>query len=365
MVPTPPAAVNAAAAPIQVGRLQPLARTRKATRAGLTTLRQVATRAKVSEMTVSRVMRGVQAVAPATRDHVLSVAAELGYVPNRIAGALASRSTNLLAIVVPSLTNHVYPEVLAGIMDVLADSQLQPVFGVTDYSPQREETLIHDMLSWRPGGLVVSGFNQTPRALALLRATRIPVVQVMDVDGDPVEFNVGISHHDAGGAMARHLLKRGYRNIAYIGSDLDNDSAARKRLESFQQVLVDARCPIANRLTPCAPGSISLGRELTEALLASTDSIDAIHYSNDNMAAGGLMHCLAGGVRVPTDVAVSGFAGLDIASALPIRLTTIRSPRREIGRRTAHYLLRHLGSDENRAINREVLPFELLPGDST
>ena len=101
------------------------------------TLRDVSEASGVSEMTVSRVLRNKGDVSAATRQKVQDAAKRLGYVPNKIAGALASSRVNLVAVIIPSLGNMVFPEVLAGISEVLEDTDLQPVVGVTDYLPEK------------------------------------------------------------------------------------------------------------------------------------------------------------------------------------------------------------------------------------
>ena len=108
-------------------------------------------------MTVSRVLRNRGDVSQATRQKVLDAAKELGYVPNKIAGSLASQRVNLVAVIIPSFSNMVFPEVLSGITEVLDETPLQPVFGVTNYEPAREEKVLYEMLSWRPSGVIIAG----------------------------------------------------------------------------------------------------------------------------------------------------------------------------------------------------------------
>jgi hypothetical protein len=129
------------------------------------TLRDVAEAAGVSEMTVSRVLRQRGDVSEKTRERVFAAARTLGYVPNKIAGALASNRVNLVGVVIPSLSNMVFPDVLGGIGAVLDDTPLQPVVGTSKYDPDHEEHVIYEMLSWRPSGLIVAGSNiPRPRA---------------------------------------------------------------------------------------------------------------------------------------------------------------------------------------------------------
>ena len=125
------------------------------------TLRDVSEVSGVSEMTVSRVLRGRGDVSETTREKVLKVTKELGYVPNKIAGALASQRVNLVAVIIPSMSNMVFPEVLTGINEALEDSEFQAVVGVTNYLPEKEEKVLFQMLSWRPSGLIIAGLEHT------------------------------------------------------------------------------------------------------------------------------------------------------------------------------------------------------------
>ena len=133
------------------------------------TLRDVSEASGVSEMTVSRVLRNRGDVSPATRERVQEAARALGYVPNKIAGALASQRVNLVGVVIPSLSNMVFPEVMTGISEMLEGTGLQPVVGVTNYLPDREESVIYEMLSWRPSGMIIAGLEHTDAARACHR----------------------------------------------------------------------------------------------------------------------------------------------------------------------------------------------------
>ena len=171
------------------------------------TLRDVSEASGVSEMTVSRVLRNRGDVSESTRARVLEAAKTLGYVPNKIAGALASQRVNLVAVIIPSMRNMVFPEVMAGISAVLEQTDLQPVVGVTDYLPEKEERVLYEMLSWRPSGVIIAGLEHTEAAKAMMKASGIPVVEIMDIDGTPVDCAVGISHRRAGREMARAILR--------------------------------------------------------------------------------------------------------------------------------------------------------------
>ncbi|WP_247743468.1 LacI family DNA-binding transcriptional regulator [Shimia sp. R10_1] len=302
------------------------------------TLRDVSEASGVSEMTVSRVLRNRGDVSPATRDKVLRAAKELGYVPNKIAGALASQRVNLVAVIIPSLSNMVFPEVLSGISQVLEDTELQPVVGVTDYLPEKEEKVLYEMLSWRPSGVIVAGLEHTEAARAMLNASGIPVVEIMDTDGEPVDAMVGISHRRAGREMAAAILKAGYKKIAFLGTKMPLDHRARKRFEGFTEVLAKSGIEVADREFYSGGSALAKGREMTQAVLERSPDIDFIYYSNDMIGAGGLLYLLEKGIDVPGQIGLAGFNGVELLQGLPRQLATMDACRREIGIKAAEII---------------------------
>lgn len=303
------------------------------------TLKNVAQLAGVSEMTASRVLRGVGDVSDRTKEKVKTAARELGYVPNRIAGGLASRSVNLVAVIVPSIRNYVFPEVLTGISDALAESELQPVFGVSNYDLEQEERVINDMLSWQPQGIILAGLHHTEAAQKMLEAANIPIIEIMDCDGDPIDMCIGISHRQAGQDMARLIMERGYRKIGFVGTQMPLDFRAQKRLEGFKSELAQNDMQLSDEIYYDARSSIAKGRDMTVTLMERSPDLDCLYYSSDLLAVGGLMHCMTSGLSIPDDIALAGFNGLDMLDGLPTRLATTHVPRYEIGLRAAKAIL--------------------------
>ena len=327
------------------------------------TLRDVSQASGVSEMTVSRVLRNRGEVSAPTREKVQEAARRLGYVPNKIAGALASQRVNLVGVVIPSLSNMVFPEVLTGISDLLADTGLQPVVGVTNYLPDREEHLIYEMLSWRPSGLIIAGLEHTAAARAMLEQAGVPVVEIMDIDGDPVDSAVGISHRRAGRQMAEAIIAAGYRNIAFLGTQMPHDFRAKKRLAGFVEALAAAGLDLVDREFYSGGSALLKGREMTKTLLARSPHVDFLYYSNDMIGAGGLLHCLDHGLAVPGSIGLAGFNGVDLLDGLPRRLATMDACRLEVGRRAAEIVAGkgEAGTSASQVI--ELFPV-LQPGDT-
>jgi len=328
-------------------------------------LRDVSEASGVSEMTVSRVLRNRGDVSAATREKVRNAAKELGYVPNKIAGALASQRVNLVAVVIPSLSNMVFPEVMTGISEVLDETPLQPVVGVTNYKPEREEKVLYEMLSWRPSGVIIAGLEHSDAAKAMLSAAGIPVVEIMDTDGEAIDAVVGISHRRAGRKTAQAILKAGFRRIGFLGTKMPLDHRARKRFEGFTEALAKAGIEVADQEFYEGGSALVKGREMTQAMLERTPDIDFLYYSNDMIGAGGLLYCLEQGMDVPGQIGLAGFNGVELLDGLPRKLATMDACRAEIGREAARIIAsRALSDKDSGGGERITLSPKLDPGET-
>ncbi|MEM7188748.1 MAG: LacI family DNA-binding transcriptional regulator [Pseudomonadota bacterium] len=303
------------------------------------TMHDVARVAGVSQMTVSRVMRGTGYISKDVRREVVKAAREIGYVHNRLAGGNASYDNPIVGVVVPTMQNRVFTEVLSGINDTLNESGLRPVFGVSEYSLESEEDLVFDLLSWRPCGLILPGLEHTPSLRKIIAQTGVRVAEIMDTDGDPISACFGFSHGKAGTEMAKHLIERGYRRFGYAFSQGGLDLRAAKRFEAFSRCISEAGAEIRHTTHSDEPSSMEAGRRMTAELLNQRDPPDAIYFANDDLAAGGLMHCIAEGISVPDQIALAGFNGLRFLSALPKVITTTLTPRYAIGAAAAAWIL--------------------------
>ncbi len=328
------------------------------------TLRDVSDASGVSEMTVSRVLRNRGDVSDRTREKVLSAARDLGYVPNKIAGALASNRVNLVAVIIPSLSNMVFPEVLSGISAVLDETELQPVVGVTNYSPEREERVLYEMLSWRPSGVIIAGLEHSDASRKMLANAGIPVVEIMDVDGRAIDAVAGISHRRAGRQMAERIIKGGYTNIGFLGTKMPLDHRARKRFEGFTEVLAKAGLEVMDQEFYDGGSSIVKGREMTADILARSPLLDFLYFSNDVIGVGGMFYCLEQGLEIPGRIGMAGFNGIELLGGLPMKLATMDACRLEIGRSAAEVIAKHAGREGPADAERIELSPVLQTGDT-
>jgi LacI family gluconate utilization system Gnt-I transcriptional repressor len=330
---------------------------------GRATLEEVAQLAGVSTMTASRALSQPQLVSEATRSKVEKAVIELGYVPNRAARALASASSKVIVVLVPSLSNVVFTAVLDGIHDAIEGGQYQLLIGNTRYSDAEEEKLLRTYMQSNPDGILLSGLTHSPSVQAMLSGSRIPIVSMMDLAEGEEALSVGFSQLDAGHAMTRHLLDKGYRKIAFIGAQLDERTL--RRADGYRQAMIgaglsDARLEI---MVP-EPSTIALGAELMRQALDTLPDCDAVFCCNDDLAHGAIYYCQRHGIRVPHEVAIAGFNDLPASAWMVPSLTTIDTPRYRIGYESASLLLDVIAGRQP-AHKRIDLGFTLREREST
>lgn len=338
-------------------------RNRSRNRKNRVTVKDVAERAGVGTMTVSRALRAPDSVSARLRARIEAAVADLGYVPNRLAGGLASSRTRTVPVIIPSLSNNVFPDIVEGISGVLQRHDLQILLGNTHYSLADEETLVSIFLSWSPDGVIIAGLEHSERTRRMLAAADIPVVEIVEWGEFPIDMNVGLSHVAAGRAMGEYLIGRGYRRIAFVGPQMERDVRAAKRLEGLQAALAAAGRQEGPVVSLDRPSTVRAGSEALSRLLDEAPDIDAVFFANDDLAMGGLFACQRRGIPVPGALAVAGFNGLEFADEVTPRLTTILTPRYEIGRRAAEMLVARLAG-QTVAETRVDVGFTLLRRES-
>ena len=306
------------------------------------TLSDVGRHVGASLMTVSRALRKPEMVSEPLRAKILKAVDELGYVRNRVASGLALGTARLVPVVIPTLLHPVYIPFLEGAYSVLAQHGYQIILSTTEYHVSTEDQLIEALLGWFPDGLFLSGVDHSARTMSVLKRVHIPVVEVMDLSDSPIGINVGFSHHKVGVAVAEYFHRKGYRQIAYAGTMTEIDLRSGKRIAGFQQTLKDYGLPYHYIQRSNEPFSIALGGKLLNELLLQQPDIQAVFFANDDLAAGALFECQRRGIRVPEQLAIMGFNDQEIASSTIPTITSVRTPRREMGQIAAQMLVDHL-----------------------
>ena len=343
-----------------------LPRKPRPTRSGSVTLADIAARVGTSSITVSRAINTPHRVSDALREKIAAAIAVTGYLPNQAARALASARSGSIAVLVPSLSNTVFIDMLAGVDEVLQARGYRTLIGDTRYSAQQEEHLLHAYLQHAPDGLLITGFEQSELTRKLIAQSRLPVVHMMELGSGNAD-SVGLRQFDAGHAWTCHLIARGYRRIGFLGAQLD--ARVMQRLAGCRAALHDAGLayPAGEVLTD-APSSIGLGVQLLEQLLRQAPDCDALFCCNDDLAQGVLFECQRRAIRVPQQLAVAGFNDLAASNWINPRLTTIATPRYAIGHAAATLLLQRMGAAADTTTTAPVqrdLGYTLVVREST
>lgn len=334
---------------------------------GRVTLNDVATAAGVSPITVSRALRGERAVAPELVQRVAQASARLGYVPDPAARALASRRSDHVAILIPKLSNTLFVDLLDAAQQTLRGAGFQTLIGVTHYDAGQEEQLLREQLLHRPAGLLITGLTYGHTTRTLIAGSQVPCVHLMDLPTqaapDPPIYCVGFRQIEAGAALTRHLLAKGYRRIAFAGAQLDE--RVMQRLYGWRSVLQQAGLydPTLEWLNP-ASSSLALGGVMLAQIAGQSPAVDAIFFCNDDLAQGALLAALRLGIAVPQRIAIAGFNDLTGSDQMLPSLTTVRTPRAQIGQAAADMLLALIRKGEHSPQQLD-LGFEVVVRGST
>ncbi|MBN9372616.1 MULTISPECIES: LacI family DNA-binding transcriptional regulator [unclassified Hydrogenophaga] len=313
---------------------------------GAITVRDVARLAGVAPITVSRVLNTPAQVSPDVRQKVLEVIQKTGYVPNRMAGGLASSRSRLIAAVVPSTVMSVFMPTIEALNETLFNAGYQLMLGQSDYSAAREEALLEAIVGRRPDGIFLTGILGPSQGRTRLLASGIPVVETWDLTPTPIDMLVGFSHADIGREVARFLIDKGRRRLALIRAE---DERAERRAGAFTEAVQRAGHGPVAVVNVGASRSLRSGREALGRLLEQAPDVDAIFCSSDLLALGVATEARVRGIAVPHDLALVGFGDVSFAADMAPALSTVRINGAEMGRLAARCLI-------DRAEGREVSP---------
>lgn len=298
------------------------------------TLDDVARAAGLSSMTVSRALNTPQVVRPATLEKVLFAVKTTGYIPNALAGGLASRRSKLIAVVVPQINNSMFVDTIQAISDTLAARGYHMLLCVAGYTTQTEAELVAALLSRRPDGIVLTGIHHATELKKVLLNANVPVVEIWDLTPTPLDMLVGFSHEKVGQATAEYLLRKGYRKPGLLWAV---DQRAMQRKHGLCETLANRGIAPPVCVEVALPARFISGRTGAAQLL-DAGTFDAIVCSSDTLAQGAITEVQSRGLRVPQDVAVIGFGDLEFAAVNQPAITTVSVDRLVIGQRAATML---------------------------
>lgn len=305
-------------------------------------LQNVADLVGVTKMTVSRYLRNPDLVSKGMQAKISDAVNELGYIPNKAPSILSNAKSSAIGVLVPSISNHVFDEVINGIELVMKPAGYQTMLAHYGYSAEQEENHIASMLSYNVDGLLLSESNHTEKTLNMIKTAGVPVIEMMDTTVAPIMQCVGYNNIQASKDMVITLIKKGYKNIVYLGALLDIRDKLKH--QGYQLAMSEYNFQAKNIMGQ-ERSSVTLGSELIKQTLKKYPDTDAVFCTNDDMAIGVMLACQKLNIKVPFQLAVCGVHGHEIGALMSPQLTTIVTPRKNIGQTAAVELLNRLAGE--------------------
>ena len=305
------------------------------------TLKDVALKTGVSTSTVSRVLSGKECINPKTRDKILSSIKELQYTPNALARGLKLGQSNMIALIIPSIHNLMFPALTRGVEDIARKYGYMVILCNTDENLSVEKNYIQKLHNNWVDGLLVATMMPNSDHIRKLRNNGFPVVltsRSYDRDIDAFVIDNVEASYDA----VCYLIEQGHRKIAFaMGPDLQ---IYQERFEGYRKALEDHSIPLEDHLVMHEGDGINSFYSLTKELIQKHGCPDAIFASNDTRAIIIMRALYDFGLKIPDDVAVVGFDNIDFSALVEPPLTTVSQPFYEIGKSATKRLIKQIES---------------------
>jgi len=324
------------------------------------TLEDVAGAAGVSTATVSRCLNEPDRVADATRSRVLSVVDRLGYSPNFGARTLASRRSDVVGAVIPTMANAIFARGLQAFEESLGEQGLTMLVASCGYDPDVEEARIRALVARGARGLLLIGQQRRATVYRFLQQHGIPVVIAWSHSAQSLRSCVGFDNAAAMGELAAQGIALGHRHLAFISAERGPNDRARERVRGALQAVERAGLDPAGMPIVESPYDIEAAGEAFERLTALEPRPTLVLCGNDVQAVGAMAAARRLGLRVPEDVSITGFDDLEIAGVVQPGLTTVRVPHREMGVQAARTMAMHLANDQPLPPQRVALAAETV-----
>jgi LacI family transcriptional regulator, gluconate utilization system Gnt-I transcriptional repressor len=344
-------------------------RVRQRRSTGRMTLRDVADHLGISQISVSRYFQKPERLSAHLRERIKTAVDEMGYVPNLVAGGLASATSRVIGMVIPNITGPVFAETIQTFSDAVTARGYQLLLASSYFSKTLEENAVRAFLGWSPAALVLTSAHHSTATEEMIARAHIPIIEAWSFQADREPIQIGFSQEDVGRLAARHLVDRGYRRIAYALTSVAGDLHTQDRRNGYIDVMRElGREPWT--FTPTEMSPFHAGKQALEALTKCEQPADAIIFANDNLAAGALLAAQSMNISVPGDCAMIGFGDFAFSEMLNPGLTSIRPPTGSIGLLAAKRIFELIENEElgrtmpaDRRLNK--LACELVERDST
>jgi len=327
-------------------------------------LEDVARLAGVSPITVSRTLNKPEAVSELTRAAVRKAVERVGYVPNRLAGGLASNKSKSIGVVLPSITNPAFAERVQGMTDVLLPAGYNLLLGLSGNSTEAELQHVMAFLGQRIAALALTGTQHAERTRRLIAQAGIPVVEIPVISGRLIDMAVGYSNEAASYAMVKHLARFGYRRVAFLSANVASNQLLQERLKGYRQAVADLGLDSDPALIAEATFSPASSASAFVELLARRPDLEAVFCTSDLQAIGCALEAKRRGIRVPEDIGIAGYDDVELAQEFVPTLSSVRFDRYEMGRTASRLLLARIQGEMPEQTVIDV-GFEIMARSST
>jgi LacI family transcriptional regulator len=314
------------------------------------TLDDVARAAGVSTATVSRCLNSPDRVIAATRERVMEAVQSLGYTPDFGGRALASRRTNTVGAIIPTMENAIFARGLQSFQEALTRAGKTLLVASSGYDPAREREQMEALIGRGADGLLLIGSARPDSSVEYLRRRGVPYVGAWNLGG-PDGYFVGFDNAAAASKLTEKVIAQGHRRIAMIAGISEMNDRAAARVLGVRRAL--AAAGIGDRPLRVIEAAYAFqdGARAFGELMQASPRPTAVMCGNDVLAVGAMQKAREMGLRVPQDVSITGFDDIDISEVVDPGLTTVRVPHKRMGEAAADMLLRLMNKE---TVERQV-----------
>jgi len=324
-------------------------------------IKDIAKAAGVSHSTVSRALRDSPLVASATRGRIQQLAHEMGYSPSSIARSLVTRRTDTVGLVVTTIADPFWGEVVHGIEEACLEAGRSLILCQSQGEPEREVTAVRMLREKRVDAIIVAASRVGSLYLDLLTEIQVPIVLINNQQAGRYIYSVSTDNIYGARLATEYLIGLGHRRLAYVGGPSVAEDA--DRLRGFQRALTDATLPHDPQLVTRGDGRVSGGEAGLHQLLAQPNCPTGVFCYNDMTAIGVLRACRTAGIAVPDQLSVVGYDNITLSAYVCPPLTTVAQPMHEMGRRATDMAQTLMRGEET--VENVVMPVELLVRESS
>ncbi len=327
-----------------------------------TTLLDIAKAVNVSKTTVSMVLNNKENnISRETKEKIFKAAKELNYVPNYLAKSLITKKSYSIGVIVPDIQNPFFSEMAKGIEKIAEENGYSIILCNTLNSKKRENEHIKLLMSKAIDGLIIAPSDDKNESFDILESQGIPFVIVDRVVEDFEKFNGVFCNNEKGIKLGLdYLYNKNKRNIAFIGGNKEY-STANIRLKTYIEKVNELG--IYNKEFNIEDDfSLEGGFKATKRLIEKEIDVDAIFYSSDVMAIGGIKYLLRNGYKIPEDISILGFDNIDICNFIEPELTTVAQPIYNIGEEGIKLLIRLIDKKDIKENIIELEPYLIERG---